>query len=80
MSITEAPRGYPVRLRAVVTYYDPYVDPRHVALFIADSTGSVFVALSAAPAVPLTAGELVEILGQAHPGTSLRSLVTPRFM
>lgn len=35
----EAVRGYPVRLRAVVTFYDPKIDPRHGALFVQDSTG-----------------------------------------
>ena len=27
MTAEEAARGYPVLLRAVVTYYDPYIDP-----------------------------------------------------
>jgi hypothetical protein len=25
----QAARSYPVHLRTVVTYYDPYIDPRH---------------------------------------------------
>ena len=32
MTSEEGARGYPVLLRAVVTYYDPYIDPRHGAL------------------------------------------------
>src|ERR1035441_3850784 len=41
----EAARAYPVHLQAVVTYYDPYIDVRHGALFVQDSTGAVFVSL-----------------------------------
>ena len=59
----EAKRAYPVLLKVVVTYYDPYIDPRRPALFVHDSTGSVFVALSTIPSKPLKPGQLVEISG-----------------
>jgi diguanylate cyclase (GGDEF)-like protein len=39
----EARRGYPVRLRAVVTYYDPYTDPQRGAFFACDATGCICV-------------------------------------
>ena len=68
LPISESRRAYPVRLRAVVTCYDPYIDPRHAALFVADATGSVFVALSAIPPVPLKIGQLVEVTGVSGPG------------
>ena len=68
LPISESRRAYPVRLRAVVTCYDPYIDPRHAALFVADATGSIFVALSVIPDVPLRTGELVEITGVSGPG------------
>src|ERR1039458_8294392 len=45
----EAGRHYPVSLSAVVTYYDPYIDPRHGALFVHDATGAIFVAIAARP-------------------------------
>ena len=75
LSSSEARRAYPIRLRGIVTYYDPYLvgagsatDPRHAAFFISDATGSIFVALTATPAVPLRAGELVEVTGVSGAG------------
>jgi len=49
LTLEEARRGYPVHLRAVVTYYDPYIDTRHRALFVHDETGGIFVAVPAGP-------------------------------
>ncbi|MGA2120059.1 MAG: response regulator [Bryobacteraceae bacterium] len=68
LSIPEAKRAYPVLLRAVVTYYDPFIDRRHPALFVSDSTGSVFVSLSRTPTVPLKTGEWIEVTGVSGPG------------
>ena len=42
---SEAARGYPVHLKAVVTYYDAYLDPRRGALFVCDKSGAIYVAL-----------------------------------
>jgi diguanylate cyclase (GGDEF)-like protein len=55
-------------LRAAVTFYDPSLDRGHAALFVQDATGSVFVSWEARPAVPLKAGDLVEIDGVSGPG------------
>ena len=63
ISLKEAARGYPVRIRGVVTYYDANVDPRHAALFVHDSTGGIFIALPLLPILPLNAGTLVEVTG-----------------
>ena len=63
ISLDEAARGYPVRFRGVVTYYDPYIDPRHAALFVHDSTGSIFIFLPPLPILPLKTGTLVEVTG-----------------
>src|ERR1019366_596663 len=63
MTAEEAARGYPVLLRAVATYYDPYIDPRHGALFVLDATGSIFVSVPLQPVLPLHAGSLIEIGG-----------------
>jgi hypothetical protein len=63
MTAEEAARGYPVLLRAVVTYYDPYIDPRHGALFVLDETGGIFVSVPRQPVLPLHAGTLIEIRG-----------------
>jgi diguanylate cyclase (GGDEF)-like protein len=67
LPLEEAARAYPVHLRAVVTYYDPYIDPRHGALFVHDDTGSIFAALPSRPILPLRAGDIVDL--QAVTGT-----------
>jgi diguanylate cyclase (GGDEF)-like protein len=68
ISLEEAARGYPVRIRGVVTYYDPYIDTRHAALFVHDSTGSIFFSLPSHPILPLKAGTLVEATGVSGTG------------
>ena len=68
LSLEQALRNYPVRLRTVVTYYDTYVDQRRPAFFVSDSSGAIFVALSSPPAVPFEAGDLVEITGVSAAG------------
>ena len=68
LSIPESRRAYPVRLRVVVTYYDPYIDLRRPALFVSDSTGGVFISLSSTPAVPLKAGQLIDVTGVSGSG------------
>ncbi|MDR3701215.1 MAG: response regulator [Candidatus Sulfopaludibacter sp.] len=52
----------------MVTYYDPYIDPRHSALFVADPTGGIFVSLPKGPVLPLHAGTLVDVTGFTVPG------------
>jgi diguanylate cyclase (GGDEF)-like protein len=64
----QAAQEYPVRLRAVVTYYDPYIDSRHGALFVHDASGGVFVSVPARPILPIKPGSLVEITGVTAPG------------
>jgi len=63
----QASRAYPVRIRAVVTFYDPYQEG-HKALFIADRTGGIFVAPGNGPNLPIHAGSLVEVSGVTDPG------------
>ncbi|MGH9395793.1 MAG: ATP-binding protein [Terriglobia bacterium] len=58
MDRAEAAKGYPVRLKAVVTYYDPTWPD----LFIHDSTGGIWVNLPKG-AAPLAAGDLIDIEG-----------------
>ena len=64
----EAARAHPVRLRAVVTYYDPHIDSRQGALFVHDATGCVFVSVPVRPILPIQAGTLVEINGVSGRG------------
>jgi diguanylate cyclase (GGDEF)-like protein len=67
LSPYQASFGYPVRLRGVVTFYDAYQEG-HRALFIADSTGEVFIAPGSALLLPLHAGSVVEVVGETDPG------------
>ena len=68
ISLEEAARGYPVRIRGVVTFYDPNVDPRHAALFVHDSTGSIFIGLPSRPILGLKPGTRVEVTGVSGTG------------
>jgi signal transduction histidine kinase/DNA-binding response OmpR family regulator len=68
ISVAESRRGYPVHLRAVVTYYDPYIDPRHGALFVHDGTAGIFFSVPKVPILPLHAGIVIDITGVSSPG------------
>jgi diguanylate cyclase (GGDEF)-like protein len=63
-----ATNKYPVHLRAVLTYYDPYIDPRRGAIFVCDRSGCVFVSIPPRPILPLHSGDLVDISGVTGPG------------
>jgi signal transduction histidine kinase/ActR/RegA family two-component response regulator len=58
----EAARGLPVRLRGVVTYYDPGA----IDLFVQDATGGIYVACDKPLAVER--GQQVEVTGITGPG------------
>lgn len=64
----DAKNQYPVHLRAVLTYYDPYIDPRRGAIFVCDGSGCVFVSTAYRPILPLHSGDLVDITGVTGPG------------
>ena len=68
MPPAEAAHGYPVRLRAVLTYYHPYLDPRRGVVFVCDGSGCVFVSVPTQPVLAVRAGDLVEITGVTGPG------------
>src|SRR5580700_9609848 len=68
LSLTEANKAYPVHLRAIVTYYDRYIDQRRAALFIHDESGGVFAALSSIPSFPVHVGDLVDVVGVSGAG------------
>jgi diguanylate cyclase (GGDEF)-like protein len=68
LTAEQARRGYPVRFRATVTYYNPHNDARHSSLFVKDATGGIFVAAPLQPVLPIRAGTLVEISGVTAPG------------
>jgi hypothetical protein len=64
----QAARSYPVHLHTVVTYYDPYIDPRHPTIWVSDSSGGIYVELPSVPAVAFKADDLVEITGVSAAG------------
>jgi len=71
LAADEARRGYPIHVRAVVTYYDPYVDSRRIALFLHDSTGGIYAAVPRGIVWPGQAplpGTLVDVSGISAPG------------
>ena len=63
LTVDEANRHHPVRLHAVVSYYEIASDATGPTLFVVDESGSVFVALAESPATPLVPGDLVELTG-----------------
>jgi CheY-like chemotaxis protein len=64
LSQDELKRGYPVSLRAVITYYDPTWN----LLFVQDETGGLYVSPKGLPQ-GLRAGRLVELEGASGPGS-----------
>ena len=76
LSYQQASLAYPVHLRGVVTFYDPYQEG-HPALFIADATGSIFIQAAARPILPLHPGSVVEVSGVTDPGGYAPIIIDP---
>ena len=68
LPLAQAAHGYPVLLRAVVTYYDPNAYVKHGALFVCDRSGCLFVYVPVPPVLPLRAGDTVAITGVTGSG------------
>jgi two-component system, sensor histidine kinase and response regulator len=68
LTIEQAKRNYPVKLRAVVTYYDTNADARRPVLFVADASGAIYILLRSLPAAPFETGDLIEITGVSAAG------------
>ena len=66
----EARLGRPVKLRAMVTFYDPRAPESSTtaSLFVRDASGGVWVAVPARPVLPLHEGTLLEVTGVTGPG------------
>lgn len=80
LTAIEAAKAYPVHIRAEVTYYDPYNDPRHAAMFIHDSTGGIYVLISALSSrvtgIPVP-GAIIDITGVSAPGDYAAIIANP---
>lgn len=71
LTIEDARRGYPIHARAVVTYFDINLDSRRIAIFLHDSTGSIYADVphgTAWPAGPPLPGTLVDVTGVSASG------------
>ena len=71
LSSGDARRGYPVHVRAVVTYYDNHLDTRRIAFFLHDPTGSIYAAVllgTTWPGRQPVPGTLVDVTGVTAPG------------
>ena len=71
LSANQARRGYPIHVRALVTYYDPNLDSRRIALFLHDSTGGMYAAVphgTVWPGRTPLPGTLVDVTGVSAPG------------
>ena len=68
MSPEEAARGYPIRLRGIITYYDWSSDPEHEFVFLHDQSGTVFGWLSKKPHPAIYPGQMALLTGISHPG------------
>jgi diguanylate cyclase (GGDEF)-like protein len=77
MTSQQASLAYPVRLRGVVTLYDPYQEG-HAALFIADATGSIFVRPEIGSFLQLHTGSFVEVTGMTDPGGFAPIVIHPK--
>ena len=74
LSPSESERGYPVRLRAVVTYYDA---GRNIC-YVQDSTGGIYLA-PRDQELDIRAGDSVEVEGYTEMGDLAPILTKPRF-
>jgi len=70
----EAGAGYPARLRATVTYYDPYWQ----TLFVEDGRAGTYVDLRGKPALKLRPGQRVQVDGLTTAGDFAPSIRKPR--
>jgi diguanylate cyclase (GGDEF)-like protein len=69
LSNKEAARGYPVHLRAVITFLDPtIINGQRIGMFVHDSTGGIFVFFSPGVFDALPPGTLIDLRGVSAPG------------
>jgi len=68
LSSKEAARGYPVHLRAVVTYFDPNIGHPNANLFVHDATGSIYIYDAQGLIRSLPVGALIDLRGVSGPG------------
>jgi signal transduction histidine kinase/ActR/RegA family two-component response regulator len=72
LSTEQAARGLPVRLRAVVTYYDPV----SLELFVQDASGGIYV--QSEKALSIERGQEIELTGITGPGDFAPEVIKPQ--
>src|SRR5690348_9912317 len=76
LSPEEAAHAFPVKLRAVVTYYDP--NPSEINLFVHDATGGIYVQFEKSPGLSLEQGQEIEVTGVTAPGAFAPEVLQPQ--
>jgi len=74
LSVSEAKRGYPVRIRGTVTYFNPY----NTNLVVQDHTAGIYVRVGNSAIPALETGQLVELDGFTGPGDVVPVITAPR--
>jgi diguanylate cyclase (GGDEF)-like protein len=59
----EAAREYPIHIKGVVTYFDQDYGPGYAAIFLHDSTGSIFVKPLSTSIDPIPVGSVIDVRG-----------------
>ena len=68
LAVEQAARAYPVHLRAVVTYYDPFIGSDAGGMFVCDNSGCIYVSVPLNPMLAVHPGDMVDITGVSGPG------------
>jgi signal transduction histidine kinase/DNA-binding response OmpR family regulator len=68
LPLEQAARRYPVRLRGVVTVYDPYGDPGKPFFFLSDPSGAILIKYPSPPQAPPAIGQVVQVTGVSTNG------------
>ena len=79
LSSQEAILGYPIHLRAVVSFYDWKAPNKRKGLTVHDATGSVFIRLEPGYADPIPPGTLVDLIGISGKGEFAPVVDHPQF-
>ncbi len=74
MSVADAKRGYPVRLRALVTYFNP----TNTNLVVQDASAGIYVRVGNSPIPALATGQLIDLEGFSGPGDVAPIITAPR--
>lgn len=78
LSSIEAERAYPIHLQGVVTYFDLDYGTGYSAIFMHDSSGSIFVRPLTGSVGLLPAGTVIDVQGVSGPGGYAPIVIKPQ--